>query len=304
MYETVGGPENQTGFTIYRPHYVYDFPSSEELSYVPDWFAQNQEEILFFLRGGMLDLRMLRSVSANMLLEAWNSEKFIRENGQDGATELDRVLQIAWLQHLTSTFGILSHQDIITIQHLGGRLGLTRPPQYLFESDPSVTTTFEACLGNKKKGRVRGFFHGSFHPPTSVHVMLAAFYSQFCHELIIGCDNNALMLARKADQIAETGKFYPYDLRAEIWRHFPHAVSAVVPVRMLTVDPAQMVRDYRELEVDIVFFNSNDSAFDERLRNTLAAGARPFYHDPDFRFHASDQIRSAIRGELYGSAEI
>ena len=159
---------------------VFTFQKLTEEDY-PDWFRANKEGIA---RGFCIfpDIRFGRMMAMSMLKEAWNREVFLEENR--GATEMDRMFSIAYIQYLASHSGLLSYNEIKKIQDGIVVKNVIAPTHKTFEE-----VSLEA-KARKSLGQRIGLLSGSFDPFTITHASLQLMARNYCDYLILGFDND------------------------------------------------------------------------------------------------------------------
>lgn len=266
-------------FPVRRRVKIFQEPVSENAD---SWFEKNKYATLKAMTVLSDDLRLNRYMAVQMLSEAWTGE-FLESSG--GADSLDQLMQIVWIQHWSSILGLLSEPDIKSIRTLsesGQRetvlknfMSRTRETTPVKKNKDIARITCE--LANQ--GRIIGIFHGAFAPPNFIHLILAQYYHQFCDYLVVGLDSDDLVNARKGAGRAR----YPFQKKFDVLSSFPHVIDNVVEV------PAAIYRDgryvdeeivkfYRSLCVNMVFFNGSEPHRDWRIRQITDAGAQPFDH--------------------------
>jgi hypothetical protein len=235
-----------------------------------------------------------------MLSEAWHPSMFTDEYRHMGADDADRLYLINWLQHWATHIGLLSASEIRSIRGLSEqgnrdavmrRYGDQMHKRYAIGSNDTISGLVEPLA---KSGKRIGIFHGTFAPPTWIHLSLAQYYRQMCDFLLVGIDGDALTDSRKAHLSSE----YPFRMRHAIWSGFPHIADGIIEIPETFFDGKQYdehaITDfYRQFGIGIVFFNKRESGRAQRIRQIRAAGAIPFDHDLYMsKVYSSTQLRA------------
>ena len=280
----IEGEENSLkddGFEIRRPVENFSFPFEYRLD--PDcWFERNKIASLRALLMSSDDLRFNRQIAVGMLSEAWDRQRFMRDEKSSGADDVDRLYLITWLQHWSTFLGFLSATDLRTIKYLsenGQRRMVTSHFSRLVREEYPVIPfdkVAEETRGLAESGKLVGMFHGSFDPPTFMHLSLANYYHQLCDTLVIGIDGDGLIRVSKAREPR-----YPFEKRYSVWSSFPNVVDQLVEVPTDIYVKGRYRRErisgfYKELGVGIVFFDSTEPGRRSRIKEIRGAGAIPY----------------------------
>lgn len=285
------------------------FQLDYDIGMPPDsWFSRNKMDILHALLANGDDLRFTRYLVVNMLSEAWDKELFHTMMSGGTVDEADRICLIAWLQHWGTLLGLLSVDEIRQIQILSKKSQVDIARQPFIDTVRQILPTVVPCEAALKArslaqaGKIVGVFHGSFDPPTWVHLCLARHYHERCDHLIIGIDSDDYIKRRKGLSHPR----YPLPFRQSVWAGFPSIIDSI------TTTPAshypeedycdRVITDfYLEHGIKVVFFNGSEPSRERRISQILAAGAVPY--DLDLftrRMFSSTELMDILARQGYG----
>jgi hypothetical protein len=284
-------------FPIRRPVENFSFLQESSLP-SKSWFEKTRREILKGVISGSDDLRFSRLLLVSMLSEAYDEKRFFDENKSLGVNYNDRLFLIAWLKYWSTFTGLLSAIDVRTIRALSER-GLRRvvvghftrliKEEHTIESLEKIS---ERTNDLNNSGKLVGIFHGTFDPPTWIHLACANYYHQYCDHLIIGIDADDLARKRKG----EGHPRYGFTKRHTVWSSFEHIVDSVIEFPDVIMqgggyDNQKVSEYYQKLGVGIVFFNGKEPGHEDRITEIKNGGATPFDISPfDEKVFSSTQL--------------
>jgi cytidyltransferase-like protein len=272
-------------------HEYFTPPADAEISGQERWFLRYRQGLANTIFA-QEDIRFSRFVAAHMLLEAWDRDKFFQENGDmdPKPTEVDRTLMIAYLRALVSCSGLINGEEMREIQEKEGRVSL----ENYYSGDPELEN-YEELVSRAKEWKLRGLkiglFHGSFDPPTVMHLACAAEAYQQCDRLIIGFDSDELVRSRKGQDRPRL----PVIERRAIFGSFWPVDGTFVLRASNTQDVEAYADDYQKLGVNFVFLASNQEDIEERLNKIRLGGAEPRYLSPQSGQFSATKIVQLIK---------
>ena len=262
------------------------------------WFSRHGSGVtspLFFQE----DIRISRLVEASMLTEAWDRERFFEENRglKPEADEVDRLSLISYLQQIVSFTGLLSGEEIRSIQRERGRLPLD---DFVLPEQPVLT--FDEVKIQTDRWKSQGLeiymLHGAFDPPTTLHLscatevyVMANFQTNGLFRSLIGFESDISLRNSKGPDRPR----YNCDWRRQTFGNF-WMVDSTVEIRPQSyTDERQRIQDYRDLQVDRVVLAVGQEAHESRLRQIEKAGAEPVYIQALLdTFHSTDMLRALL----------
>lgn len=274
-----------------HPFFVY--PTEQPL-YESEWFQGLRASIGSI--ASFADIRVTRGIAISMLAEAWDEREFHENNPK--TTPLDRMQAIAFLQHLFSATGILSYNEIKSIQQ-----GF--PPAHIDKVLHSFDLAARLVQKVKSSGKKIGLFHGSFDPFTASHSTLNSIAQDYCDFLVVGFDSDDLIRQRKGELRAALGQDAPR-FTANQRRSFAAGLTTVdmtVEMRPNEIDQGLYEQDYRDLGVDVLFIGeSNHPAYPRMKASMDKLGGEVIVVNPNWNgVHSTEVMEFIMHNPSFGN---